>query len=59
MVEDNKNNDTKEELKTPSNDNDMDTKKVNENENLIKAAKRELYEETSYKATKLKKTDFT
>ena len=36
MVEDNKNNDTKEELKTPSNDNNMDTKKVNENEDLSK-----------------------
>ena len=36
MIEDNKNNDTKEELKTPSNDNDMDTKKVNENEDLSK-----------------------
>ena len=28
---------------------------VNDNENLVDAAKRELYEETSYKATKLRK----
>ena len=36
MVEDNKNNDTKEELKTSSDGNDMDTQKINENENLNK-----------------------
>ena len=36
MVEDNKNNDTKEELKTFSDGNDMDTQKINENENLNK-----------------------
>ena len=36
MVERNKNNDTKEELKTFSDGNDMDTQKINENENLNK-----------------------
>ena len=36
MVEGNKNNDTKEELKTSSDGNDMDTQKINENENLNK-----------------------
>ena len=36
MVEDNKNNDTKEELKISSDGNDMDTQKINENENLNK-----------------------
>ena len=34
MVEDNKNNDTKEELKTSSDDNDMDTQRVDENKDL-------------------------
>ena len=34
MVEDNKNNETKQELETSSNDNDMDTQQVNKNENL-------------------------
>ena len=34
MVEDNKNNDTKEELKTSSNENDMDIQEINENKDL-------------------------
>ena len=34
MVEDNKNNDTKEELKTSSDDNGMDTQRVDENKDL-------------------------
>ena len=34
MVEDNKNNDTKEELKTSSDDKNMDTQQTNENIDL-------------------------
>ena len=34
MVEDNKNNDTKEELKTPSDDSGMDIQEIDENKDL-------------------------
>ena len=36
MIEDNKNNDTKEELKTSSDGGDMDNQQANENEDLNK-----------------------
>ena len=36
MIEDNKNNDTKEELKTSSDGDDMDNQQANENEDLNK-----------------------
>ena len=34
MVEDNKNNDTKEELKTSSDDSDMDIQEIDKNKDL-------------------------